>query len=391
MKSACQLDLFDNVSSSLSKERGVDHEIFGPPYSPYDAAKIDIERKPLTVYSVMARIENHELDLCPAFQRHADLWKVGQQSRLIESLILNIPLPAFYMTEDVVEGAYRNIWHVVDGLQRLCAMRNFIMGDEKGRYLKLCGLEYLDKYNGCVFSELPPSFKRNIEEAELQIYLIKPSTPDDLKFNIFKRVNTGGLPLNQQEIRHAMHQNGAAQFVMRLAESEVFKKATGKTIRSARMTDREFVNRFLSFYLKDELPEYKDMDSYLNDSMKYLDGCTDQRKEEIANVFFTAVSRVFETLGKYAFRRIDAQTNEPRRTLNKALFESFTVTAARYPDAALELLKHPTSARQRYVELFRDATDTGLNSIVLTSTGHESNIERRYRIVEDFFKGKDYL
>ena len=378
--------MFENVRDGNAQERGVEREIVGPPYIPYDAAKIDIERKPMTVYSVMSRIKNNELDLCPAFQRNADLWKVGQQSRLIESLILNIPLPAFYMTEDSACGSYRYEWHVVDGLQRLCAIRNFILGDEQGKFLKLCGLEYLDKFHGCTFEQLPPSFKRNIEEAELQIYLIKPNTPDDLKFNIFKRVNTGGLPLNQQEIRHAMHQRGGAAFVKQLAESEFFKSATGNSLKSSRMADREFVNRFIAFYLKDVLPEYRDMDSYLNEALKHIDASKDGIRAKVADDFNAALLLLQTALGELAFKRIDISTGLPKKAMNKALFEVFTVTAAKNLDAARRLAENPKIAKQRYVDLFSDQSDRGLNAIVLTSTGHPNNIARRYQIVEEYFK-----
>ena len=380
-----QPGLFDNVASLLLNERGVEKEQSGPPYVPYDPSKIDIERKQLTVYSIMSRIKNQELDLCPAFQRSANLWKKGQQSRLIESLILNIPLPTFYMTEDAEGGHFRYKWHVVDGLQRLCAMRNFMLGDDNGRFLKLRGLEYLTKFEGCTFTELPPSFQRNIEEAELQIYLIKPNTPDDLKFNIFRRVNTGGLPLNQQEFRHAMHQARAASFLRELSLSEQFKRATNGRVRSARMTDREFVNRFLAFYLKDKLPEYKDMDSYLNAALKFIDMCPMPELESARNAFYQSLNVLSAALGNLAFRRVDPENGLPKKALNKALFEVLTVTAARYPEHASRLAGTPHRARERYTRLFQDQSDRGLNAIVLTSTGHVSNIVRRYEIIEKYF------
>jgi len=380
-----QPGLFDNVLTAVPAERGVEKEFVGPPYVPYDSAKIDIERKQPTVYSVMSRIRNRELDLCPAFQRSANLWKKGQQSRLIESLILNIPLPAFYMTEDQEGGNYRYRWHVVDGLQRLCAMRNFMLGDESGHYLKLRGLEYLTNYEGCEFKELPPSYQRNIEEAELQVYLIKPNTPDDLKFNIFRRVNTGGLPLNQQEIRHAMHQLRAASYLQELAQSDHFRMATGGEIKSARMTDREFVNRFLAFYLRDNLPEYKEMDSHLNAALKYIDTCPGGELEEIRDSFYRALDLLTTALGPFAFRRMTSKG--PKKALNKALFEVFTVVAAQCPQQAACLAKNPKLARERYEKLFDDQSENGLNSVVQTSTGHVANIQRRYDIVRGYYEG----
>lgn len=364
-------------------QTNVEEEPFETPSVPYDASRIAIERKTQTVYGLMERIRNGELDLFPPFQRSPHVWKQERQSRLIESLILNIPLPVFYMTEDAQPRELRYTWHVVDGLQRLCAMRIFILGDG-GKFLRLRGLEYLEKQEGRTFAELPPSFRRNILEAELQIYVIKPDTPDELKFNIFRRVNTGGVPLTQQEIRHAMHQRGGAGFLKELAELEAFVEATSNVIKPDRMADREFVNRFLAFYLQ-EVSGYRGMDSFMNSALTILDECPSARKEFIKNQFAAALKYLHQGLGEDAFRRFDPREGKSNTALNKALFEVFTVTAAKHLDAAERMARVPERAVMEYRSLFKDESEQGLGSIVRTSTGHLSNIQMRYKITERYF------
>ncbi len=122
--------------------------------TPFDTSKIRVETKNTQMDSLIKRIKNKEIDLAPGFQRRAGIWSDKAQSLLIESMLIKIPLPAFYMdaTDD-------GCWLIVDGLQRLTTIRRFVISEE----LALCGLEFLTDYEGKKFSELPRSFQRRIE------------------------------------------------------------------------------------------------------------------------------------------------------------------------------------------------------------------------------------
>lgn len=139
--------------------------------TPFDPKQIRVLSKSMTIDLLLRRIQYQELDLAPDFQRKSGIWKDGSQSRLIESILIRIPLPSFY-----IDATNNNKWIVVDGLQRLTALNRFVITQE----LKLCQMEFLKEHEGKTFKELPRELQRCIEETQLTVYLIEEGTPQML-------------------------------------------------------------------------------------------------------------------------------------------------------------------------------------------------------------------
>ena len=254
---------------------------------PFDPTLIKIETKTPSLDTLIKRIERKSIQMNTEtyFQRKDDLWDKTKQSRLIESILIRFPLPAFFF-----DASDDNNWLVVDGLQRLSSIRNFVVDKTQ----PLTNLEFLTHLNGKYWDDLPEDLQRVIEEAQVVIYKIMPGTPTDVKFNIFKRINTGGLILEPQEIRHALFQGRPATFIYELANFKEFKEATNYKIKSERMLDRDFANRFLGFYLLG-IENYGtkefgyDLDSYMSKAMAEIYLKSEEDLANICNDFITSM------------------------------------------------------------------------------------------------------
>ena len=368
----------------------VEREEFGYDVG-FDPARIDITPWQASVYSVVERIRAEEIDLYPEYQREENIWPAAVQSRLIESIMIGIPLPAFYFTDQIIQDSQYKKWEIVDGLQRLCALRNFIIGwkDESGadKKLHLSGLEYVEAFNGLTFERLPPRVQRTILEAQLTGFMIRNGTPEDVKFNIFKRLNTGGRPLRPAEIRNAMYQGcGVASFIRGLAESEPFRLATCGKISGIRMADREFVSRFVAFYVQPDLETYRKMDSFIGNGLKLLAKKNDDERERIRNVFFDSMSAINAALGEYAFCQFDAASNRWVDRLNKALFEVMSVSVARLTVSGRKRFMGSPVSRLRYKELFAQRDEGSLSFSVTTSTARKKSVIDRYAIISEYLE-----
>ena len=297
---------------------------------PFDPTRIRIATREPSVDIVMERIRRREIDLAPDFQRSGDIWPRGTQSRLIESILLRIPLPVFYMAADPDDN-----WQVVDGLQRLGTLRNFILD----KRLRLSGLEYLNQFEGHGYDQLPRPMQRRITETQLSCHVIEPGTPPEVMFNVFKRINTEGKPLVGQEIRHALNPGPARDLLCELAGSAEFLRATDGTVNPKRMADRECVLRFLAFRALGDDSYGGKLDDFLMSGMKYLNAAP-ARHPPMCDDFRRAMSLAWDLFGKEAFRK----PNRPgykrwRSPVNKPLFESLGVALAEVSETRAEWLR----------------------------------------------------
>lgn len=294
---------------------------------PFDPSKIDIDMKTMELSSIIKRLEYNELNMDTDFQRKSGLWTDVQKSQLIESLLLRIPIPAFYF-----DGGNSDKWLIIDGLQRITALKQFVVD----KTLKLTGLEFFKDLDGAKFDELPRTFTRRIEETNIVAYIVKSGTPKNVKYNIFKRINTGGLELKPQEIRHALYQGNATDICKKFAKFTEFQLATTYSIRDDRMMDQEFVLRFVAvcYY---GIDKYEGIpDNYLNGAMEYLNSpeCV---SEEVLEINFKRVMvAARRIMGKYAFRKLGEDGF--RRPINKAIYESWCRSLFFLNDQEIDIL-----------------------------------------------------
>ena len=334
-----------------------------PIEKPFNPKEINIKSKTMSLDNIIKRIRESEIDMAPDFQRKGDLWTPDKQSRLIESMLIKLPLPAFYF-----DGTEDEKWLVVDGLQRLSAIKNFVVDES----LRLQGLEFLENISGKTFSELPRNYRRMIEETEIVAYIINPGTPADVKFNIFKRINTGGLVLEPQEIRHALNQGIPSKFVAQLAQLESFKEATQNVIATDRMLDREFVTRFLAFYLNGPKGYKPDLDTFMTSSMGQLKSKTTDELNKIKEAFDKAMKLSKIIFGKWAFRKVYS-IEERRKPINKALFEVWSVELANFtPEEQKRAELRKRDIFQEFTKLMND--DETFVAAITSATGDKGRV-----------------
>ena len=308
---------------------------------------VNITQVPTSISNIMDRLENKEFDLTPAFQRHGGLWNEEKQSQLIESLMLKIPLPAFYF-----DASKEDEWIVIDGLQRLTAFQNYLVGNKQkdGSSKKSCfkGMQYLTDFNGKTFDDLPRQYIRRIKESSIVAYTVTQGTPDEVVFNIFQRINTGGIQLNDQEIRQALYSGRGTDLLKELAERKEFQEATQFAVKSERMLDREYVLRFLSFTELDYRKEYKgNIDNFLIKGLKKANNFIESDIERVTEQFIRVMNVCKDVFGKYAFRKYNKDFR--RGPINKAIFEIWAIC---FSELSFEQLEKIKENKEKFVAEF---------------------------------------
>ncbi len=261
----------------------------------------------LSVYDYLRKQRDGKILVRSDFQRNV-VWTKEQMSRFIESMILDFPLPPIYLNENR-EAKYI----VIDGLQRTSTLMQFF-----DNQWPLCKLQILSQFNGREFRELPVSIKSRLESKQLTMFLIKPSTPIDLVYDLFERINAGGTALNRQELRNGIFSGNSTMLLRQLAESTSFKIATDNGISSLRMKDQEVVLRYLAF-------RWIGIDSYTGNLGEFLDNMMMRiNQEESQSVGY---AEDFDRVMKWAAKIWDNNafripTAKNRGVINTALFES---------------------------------------------------------------------
>jgi hypothetical protein len=355
------------------------------PYNP-EEIKVRSDKIPITLISQM--IDNKDIDLNPDFQRHL-VWDHIQKSRLIESVLLRIPLPMFYFAEDK-EGKLS----VVDGLQRISTIKEFM-----NNKFPLKNLQYLETTCGGKYYEtkdkkqgIDAKYFRWFNLTTLSANIIDPSSPFEVKYDIFRRINTGGKPLNNQEIRNCLTGQGLRETLKEMASLEEFKTATDNSIKPKRMEDQEVVLRFLMFY--DMVIHKGDIDSYNGYMDSSLDEFTEIQikskksdfEQQIKN-FSNAMKNAEYLIGrKYAFRKIAPDNILPgvgKQLINKALFVCISILLADWEHEKIKFLNANQALLSPLATKIRD--DRQLFNYLSYGTNGKANLLYTYKILKQLF------
>lgn len=347
--------------------------------SPFNTKDIKITPKTTSLDNIIKRLENEEIDLNPDFQRNGGLWDNSKMSRLIESIILRLPLPIFYF-----DISNNDKWIVIDGLQRLTTIKRFIVD----KNLKLTNLEFLKEFQGKKFGDLERNIRRTIEETEIVTYQMEPQTPKEVRYSVFNRINTGGITLNPQEIRQALNQkNNGVKLLEEITKEKDFKNIVNVT--SKRMVDRELVLRYIAFkkYNYRKLnQEKKSLPKLLDETMEIVDTIEFENNEYA--VMKTSLLKTLSDLieifeKKYLFNKklID---NSKIKVLNKSLFEIWTVLVSDLDNKEILRLKNKKEIlKEKYIELLKDQD---FNDAVTRGTNDRKSVVKRFSLLEKLIR-----
>lgn len=330
---------------------------------------INIEKEHQTVYELVVRKQQRGLlELDPDFQRNF-VWKRDQQSRFIESLLLNFPLPPIYLNR-----TQNGKLIVVDGRQRITTLKLFM--DNK---LKLRGLTTLPHLNGLRFRDLiklDARYQTRVEDTQLFVYIIPPSVPVEVVYDIFNRINTGGTQLQRQEIRNCIFIGKSTALLGKLSQKDYFKQAIDNNISPNRLKDQEAILRCLAFRIQNK-DDYKGgMNAFVDRSMQRINQMNDNEIASLEQDFEKAMTWSYDFFEGSNFR---IPRNGKRGRINIALMEA--------------VANWFMSQEEDYLTQNKEAIQAGFAKLVAApalidavrvSTSDQSRVAARFKLVEEY-------
>jgi uncharacterized protein with ParB-like and HNH nuclease domain len=273
-----------------------------------------------SVGDLITMIDDEDIFLNPSYQR-SYIWSNRQASLLVESILLNVPIPVLYMAED-----HDAIWNVVDGLQRLNSLNRFLKNE-----FRLVGLDVLKEFNRKNFQELTPKAQRILKKGIIRTIVISNDSHHEIKFDIFMRLNRGSIKLNEQELRNCLYRGNLNEALKEWRKNDLFKKMIGLKSPHKRFIDAEIILRFLAIsenYDREsqELKNYSgQMKNFLNNYMENHHRISQENLAKLESKFTSTVDKVFSIFGEDAFRKIKQEgIIDPR--LNRAIHDCLMIS-----------------------------------------------------------------
>jgi len=354
---------FNDELDSLNDESPAEGSIYPVNYS----REVDIKEERFSVYELLRKLRQNKILMNPDFQRNL-VWKQEQKSQFIESIILNIPLPPFYFRKEK-DGTYI----IVDGLQRTSTLRDFLHLDPSKRFC-LTGLQALQALNDKYFGDLEDELVTRIEDKVLLFYVLSPSVPMVVVYDIFNRINTGGTQLVRQEIRNCIFIGNATYLLKKIGENPIFRLAIDNGISPRRMKDREAILRCLAFEILSYESEYNNsMDEFLELAMKRLNRMSQDEIDDLEAGFLRVMEETRKFFNQDNFR---LPSENGRGRINIAIMESVCLFFFRTESVLLN--RHKSAIKANYFDVL--LKDKEYLDAVRFSTGDSRSVKKRFSI-----------
>jgi hypothetical protein len=302
----------------------------------------------------------------PRFQRQF-VWKQVQASKLIESFLIGLPVPAVFLYTERKSQKFL----VIDGQQRLRSIFYFFEGffgeEQKGRrtVFKLKGLSEKSPYLGKGFQDFDEANQRKLRNCVLRSFIVQQLDPDDDTsiYHIFERLNTGGTLLANQEIRNCVYRGSFNELLHELNSLPTWRSIVGKPHPDSRQKDVELILRF--FALLDHSHYQKPMKDFLSKFMKATREPGQDVLQQFQKLFTTTCMAIVEHLGEKPFHIFAG--------LNSAVFDCVMVSVAKHVDAI------PSDIKQRYKGLIHDGS---FLRRISSATTDEDVVKNRFQLAE---------
>lgn len=345
-----------------------DDEDVPSPEIPKEVRKLRTQAYDKSVIDLIRMIREGDLILDPDYQRNY-VWDNKKASLLMESILLNVPIPVIYVSEDE-----ENRWSVVDGLQRLYSLSRFFSND-----FRLTRLEVLTELEGLTYLKLNPKASRILNNGILRIIVILQESHPEIKYDIFQRLNQSPIRLTEQELRNCLYRGSFINMLKDLRNNAKFLLCIGFKVPQKRFLDAELILRY--FALADcfdpqigKVKEYSSkMKTFLN---SYIEKHKSATPEEIARFkrrFEETIEKVHLVFGDRAFRRVVDQKGKKDALLNRALMDVIMVSFDRFSFADIK------KAKESIVKLYENLPfkDTRFADSISYRTSDNKELEYR--------------
>lgn len=355
------------AEKKLIYEREVGSKLPDPDEMPIENRKVITQPYDIVIESLMDQIKDgiiflRPLTERPSFQRRY-VWTNKLASSLVESILLNIPIPPCYLSQNADFEL-----DVIDGQQRLFSIFRFL-----NNQLKLTSLEVLKELNGKRFHELPTKTQRQLKTHTLRCICITNESHPEIKFDVFERLNSNTMPLNAQELRNCIFRGSFNSMLKGASEYAPWLEILGRKTPDNRLRDEELILRFFAFNLHG-LGSYRTPQKrWLNDAAKAGQNYSDQKISELSQLWQHTIQTCLIWFDpRECFRR------EKSRAINKALFD--LIASAAKSLSANNAKNIRSRFRKKYADLEKDEE---FQDLISRAVDHKKRTERRFEIWND--------